>query len=232
MLSILLLLGLSPLLAQDVPPDQTPAPPPETSKSEGFFIALGARSLAFQGDLDGRLVLWHFEKAFFSPRLDTAPGLGLGIGIKHAGWLWEAGYVESRLNAHLPDRMSRAIFRSIEISGKSFLLKEFPLQPYISLGISVPILNVGDGSELLGVRTSASYIGIGAEAGAGFVVDVGSSLFLSVGAGYRALGYYYASGEGKGRDITELHVGYEGPVWKNWLRSTTFEWTVGLGFVL
>lgn len=55
--------AVSPNFAQDDPP---------TSKSEGFFIGLSARSLAFKGDLDGRRVLWHFEKAFFFPPFHLA----------------------------------------------------------------------------------------------------------------------------------------------------------------
>ena len=128
--------------------------------------------------------------------------------------------------------MTRAVYNSIEINGKSFLLKKFPLQPYISLGISVPWLTVRDGSEFEGARMNASYIGIGVQAGAGFVVDITRHIFVSGGGGARVLGYYYASGEGKGRDITELRNGYDGPAWKNWLRSSTLEVAFGLGIVL
>jgi len=206
--------------------------PDEPGKSDGFFLGLSARSLTFNGDLDGKLILWHFEKAFFSPKLAPAPGLGVGFGVKHAGWLWEMGYVRSIHDAALPDRMTRAVYNSIEINGKSFLLKKFPLQPYISLGISVPWLTVRDGSEFAGARMNASYIGIGLQAGAGFVVDISRHFFVSGGGGARALGYYYASGEGRGRDITELHNGYDGPAWKNWLRSWTLGVVFGLGIVL
>lgn len=217
----LLILSPAPLRAQE---EEPPVPAAAaTGKGEGFFLSVSTRTLAFKGDLNGKLVLWHFEKAFFSPRLESAPGLGIGIGVKHAGWLWELGYVRSSHTAELPDRMSRAVYHSLEINGKSFLLKKFPLQPYVSLGISVPWLTVSDGSEFRGVRTGASYIGIGVQAGAGFLADITRLFFVSGGVGWRVLGYFYTSGEGKGRDITELRVGYEGPAWKNWIRSSTFE---------
>jgi len=225
----LLILPPAPLGAQEEEP-AVPAPA-ETGKGEGFFLSFSARSLAFKGDLDGKLVLWHFEKAFFSPRLEPAPGLGIGIGFKHAAWLWELAFVRSSHTAGLPDRMTRAVYHSLEINGKSFLLKEFPIQPYISLGISVPWLTVKDGSEFQGARTSASYIGIGLQAGAGFLADITKRFFISGGAGWRVAGYYYASGEGKGRDITELRVGYGGPAWKNWLRCSSFETAFSLGLV-
>lgn len=226
-----LFLSAAPLRAQEEEPP-VPAPAAATGKSEGFFLGLSARSLSFGGDFDGKLVLWHFEKAFYIPRFEPAPGAALGFGVKHAGWLWEMGYVRSSHNAELPDRMSRAVYNSLEISGKSFLFKNFPIQPYVSLGISVPWLKVRDGSEFRGDRMTAAYIGIGFNAGAGFLADITPHVFVSGGAGWRALGYYYTSGEGKGRDITELHVGYEGPAWKTWLKTTAFEVVFGLGIVL
>lgn len=225
-----LALSPAPLRAQE---EEPPGPStPATGRSEGFFLSLSARSLAFGGDFDGQLVLWHFEKAFFAPRLDPGTGLGVGFGVKHEGWLWEMGYVQSGHAAELPGRTTRAVYHSLEMSGKSFLFKDLFLQPYISLGISVPWLSVRDGSEFRGTRADASYIGIGLSLGAGILVDISPRVFICGGAGWRVLGYYYASGEGKGRDITELHVGYEGPVWGNWLRTSTFEVNFGLGIVL
>ena len=219
-----------PLRAQEEEPPASA--PSEPGPAEGFFLSLSARSLAFGGDLDGKLVLWHFEKAFFSPRLDPATGLGVGFGVKHAGWLWEMGYVQSRHGADLPDRTTRAAYHSLEMNGKSFLFPELFFHPYISLGISVPWLTVRDGSEFRGVRTDASYIGIGLNLGAGLLADISRRVFISGGAGWRVLGYYYASGEGKGRDITELHVGYEGPIWRNWIRTSTLEVSFSLGLIL
>jgi hypothetical protein len=225
-------LAFSPVLlrGQD---EEPPAPAPAESRpAEGFFLSLSARSLAFRGDFDGKLVLWHFEKAFFAPRLDPATGLGVGFGVKHDGWLWEMGYVQSGHGAALPGRTTRATYRSLEMNGKSFLFRDLFFHPYIALGISVPWLTVRDGSEFRGARTDAAYIGIGLNLGAGVLADISPRVFISGGVGWRVLGYYYASGEGKGRDITELHVGYEGPVWGNWLRTSTFEVSFGLGLIL
>jgi hypothetical protein len=230
-LFLALLVTIFPPLLQARETAQT-EPPMGKSKSEGFFLGFSARTLAFKGDLDGKLVLWHFEKAFYSPRLDPSVGLALHFGVKRNRWLWEAGYVQSGFAARLPDRASRATYRAGEISGKSILFPDARLEPYILLGVGVPFLTVRDGSELRGVRTNASFVGIGFLLGAGVALDVTPSLFVSAGAGYRVLGYFYASGEGKGRDITELHVGYEGPVWRNWLRTSTLEITVDFGFVL
>jgi hypothetical protein len=225
-----LALSPAPLRAREEEP-----PVPGTSESapaKGFFLSVSARSLAFRGDFDGKLVLWHFEKAFFAPRLDPATGLGVGFGVKHDGWLWEMGYVQSGHGAALPGRTTRATYRSLEMNGKSFLFRDLFFHPYIALGISVPWLTVRDGSEFRGARTDAAYIGIGLNLGAGVLADISPRVFISGGVGWRVLGYYYASGEGKGRDITELRVGYEGPVWGNWLRTSTFEVSFGLGLIL
>ena len=198
---------------------------------EGFFIAMSGQSLAFKGDFDGRLVLWHFDKAFYVPEMKNATAFGFGLGFKRNSWLWELLYVSSRHPSAFQDREGSSFYRSVEIEGRSFLVKDFPLKPYILGGISVPWLTVDQGAEMYGLKYRATYIGLGLNFGGGIIMDIAPFLFVSGGGVYRVLGYYYVSGEGKGRDINDLRVGQGGPDWKSWLKTSSLGLSFSLGLV-
>jgi len=204
--------------------------PQQTGK--GFFLAVAGQPLTFRGDFDGRLVLWHFEKAYFVPELNQAAALGFGLGFKRKSWLWEVLYVRSRHPSAFRDRAGTAFYRSIEIDGRSFLVRDFPAKPYLLVGISVPWLKVDPGAEISGLKYPAAYIGLGLNFGLGIVLEITPSLFASVGGVYRAAGFFYVSGEGKGRDIGDLRVGRGGDKWNSWLKTSSLSWTIGLGLVL
>jgi hypothetical protein len=198
---------------------------------EGFFIAASGHDLVYKGDLDGKLALWHFDLAFFIPKLAEKFSFGLGFGFIHASWMWELSYLRSDLAASIGDRDTPALFQAVQITGRTFLLRESPVKPYFSLGISVPWLRIDNGAELNGQKLKASYIGMEAIIGAGVAVRIGSSVFLHGGAAWRLGGFFYTSGEGAGRDITNLSVGQGGPRWGRWLRSSSLGLTFGLGYV-
>ena len=216
----LALLSVLSAAAQDIKPS-----------ADGFYLAVSGQSLGFKGDFNGSLVLWHFEMAFFVPALKSATAAGFGLGYKRDGWQWEILYIGSGHRAVLPDREVDSSFHSIELDSRTFLVRDFPLKPYLLLGLSIPWLNVDSGSELYGVRYNAAYIGFGVNLGAGLQWDIAPFLFVNAGTLYRLIGYYYVSGEGKGRDITELHVGHEGPTWKSWLKTSSLGVMFGVGLV-
>jgi hypothetical protein len=197
---------------------------------EGFFIGVSGSRFSFEGDLTKNLVLWHFEKAFFVPRLEGANGLGLGFGFKKASALWELAFLRSSHKADLQGRQSQATVNSIEISGRSFLLKSAPFQPYLLFGISIPWIRVKNGAQMVDTVSNATYYGMGLSLGAGIVIHLLPRLFISGGIVYRYLGFLYVSGEGKGRDINDLRVGYGGPEWGKLLRAQSLGLTFGMGF--
>jgi len=207
------------------------AAPDAKRTGEGFFLAVSGQPVAFRGDFDGRLVLWHFDKAFFVPALNRATALGFGLGFKRKAWLWEILYVSSRHPSAFEDRPGTAFYRSVEIDGRTFLVKDFPAKPYILVGIGVPWLRVDPGAELNGTASRASYIGLGLNLGLGMIIEITPALFVSGGGLVRAAGFYYVSGEGKGRDISDLSVGQGGNPWKSWLKTSSLSWTLGLGLV-
>jgi hypothetical protein len=197
---------------------------------EGFFIGVSGSRLSFDGDLSKDLVLWHFEKAFFVPRLEGANGLGLGFGFKKASALWELAFLRSSHKADLEGRQSQATVYSIEVSGRSFFLKRAPFQPYLLFGISIPWIRVKNGAQMADTVSNATYYGMGLSLGGGIVIHLLPRLFISGGIVYRYLGFLYVSGEGKGRDINDLRVGYGGPEWGKLLRTQSLGLTFGMGF--
>jgi hypothetical protein len=198
---------------------------------EGFFIAASGHVLAYKGDLDGKLDLWHFDLVFHIPKLEEKTSAAFGFGIIHPSWMWEISYLRSNLTASLEAGNTPALFQAVQITGRTFLLREYPVKPYFSIGISIPWLRIDNGAELYGQKLKASYIGMEAVIGAGMAVRIGRTVFLQGGAAWRLGGFFYASGEGAGRDITHLSVGQDGPRWGRWLRSSSLGLDFGLGFV-
>ena len=88
------------------------------------------------------------------------------------------------------------------------------------------------GSFYRGKALNASYFGAGLNIGAGIWADIGPSVFVNAAVVYRWVGFLYAYGEGKGRDINDLRVGYLGPEFGRLLRTDVLSLTVGIGFVL
>lgn len=199
---------------------------------EGFFIGISVSSLSFEGDLSKDLVLWHFDKAFFVPRLGRATGVGLGFGFKKASALWELEFIHSSHKTNLQGKESPSQFNSIETSGKAFLLKNAPFQPYLLFGINIPWIHVKNGSQLYDTVSNATYYGMGLNIGGGIVIHLLPRLFISGGIVYRYLGFLYVSGEGKGRDINDLRVGYGGPEWGKLLRTQSLGLSFGVGFTI
>ena len=194
-------------------------------------MAAGGQSLAYRGDLDGRLELWHFDLVFRIPNLQNRLAAALGFGIVRPTWMWEIDYLRSDAAATAGGRATTALFQALQISGRSFFFKDWPVHPYFSLGIEVPWLAVTDGAELYGTKLKASYVGLEGLLGAGAAARIGSSIVVHLGATWRAGGFFYASGEGKGRDIINLAEGYAGPRWDRWLRTTSLGLDASLGFV-
>lgn len=195
---------------------------------KGFFFSLSGQSLNLRGDLDGQLVLWHFEKAFSVPRLESSLGLGFGFGYRSESGLWEFAYTHSSPKMVLGGTPGLAGYTSLEINGWAIPWKNIPVQPYFLLGLCIPWLTVPDGARMGGSIYDATYTGAGVNVGGGLLLNLGKRLFLSGGIKYRYLGFFYVNGGGKGRDITYLSVGHQGSRWAKWLMAPS----LGLSFHL
>jgi hypothetical protein len=204
------------------------------ARNEGFYASLSARLQSVSGDFRNDLTLWHFDKAFYIPRLTGEGldyGLGLGIGRKTAYSTWEVRYSMALPKASVNGKDRTIQMHELEISGRSFFNPGRRLQPYGLLGIDLPLVIVHDGSSYQGALLDAAYIGVGLEAGAGLVWDFAPDTFLDLGIVYRIQGYFYAYGEGKGRDINHLRTVQDGEKLGRLLRSSTLAVTASLGFM-
>jgi len=203
-----------------------------TPDGRGFFLSLSGQQLDLRGDFSGEMTLWHFEKAFFIPRLNKDFGLGLGIGFRSESGLWEFNVLRSNQRALWSGTESQASIYVLEINGWGFPWKHSVVQGYYLLGLCFPFLIVRDGSRMAGSIFDASYTGLGVNLGAGLLLNLGHRLFISGGFKYRFMGFFYVSGGGKGRDIQDLTVGYQGSAWGQWLRAPSLGLTFGIGLIL
>jgi len=198
----------------------------------GTFLLFSGQAIDFQRDLTANRTLWHFEKAFFIPRMARDLALGIGIGGKSPGGTWDLSYFYSTQTAVFDDGSRTATFQALELNGRSFFLKKLFVHPYFLGGIILPFIQVNNGAFYEGKTANAAYFGAGLNVGAGLLVEIGPSILLNAGAVYRWIGFLYAFGGGKGRDINNLQVGYLGPEFGRLLRTNTVTLTLGLGFVL
>lgn len=203
------------------------------ARNDGFFASLSTRWQAIKGDFRTGLTLWHFDKAFFIPSLgrEEEYDYGLGIGRKTAYGSWEVRYSLALPRAAVDGRDETIQMHALEISGRSFLFPGRALQPYGLLGINIPLVFVKDGAAYLGKSLNALYAGIGLNAGAGLSWDFARDCFLDVGVVYRFQVFYYAYGEGKGRDINHLRTSRNGEKLGRLLRSSSLALTAGLSFL-
>ncbi|HEX9901441.1 MAG TPA: hypothetical protein VGB72_01120 [Acidobacteriota bacterium] len=198
-----------------------------------LFISLNAAGPSFKGDLDGRLILWHFDKAFFIPALAQESLLGLSFGQQWTAGAWEVAFAQASRVAPLSGGRTSAVrLGLLEVRGKTLLIKGSPVHPCFFLGFGIPWLQVEDGARLGGNVQAASYYGIAIVLGGGVQVNLGSRLFLNAGLSQRYLWLLYAFGGGKGRDVSRLINDQSGAEMRRPLKASGPSWEVGIGVKL
>jgi len=211
------------------------APAEEKDKDEprSFFVGLNAAGMSFKGDLDGRLILWHFDKAFFMPALSKESLVGLSFGQQWASGAWEVGFSQASRVAPLSGDQTGAVrLGLLEIRGKTLLIKPSPVHPCFFLGFNIPWMQVEDGARMGGTTQAASYIGLGLVLGGGIQANLGSRLFLNAGVSQRYVWLLYAWGGGKGRDISRLVSDQTGTEMRRPLRASGLSWEASIGVKL
>jgi hypothetical protein len=216
-----------------LPAEGAPAQEKDKDEKRFFFIGLNAADPSFKGDLDGRLILWHFEKAFFLPALAGETLIGLSFGQQWTSGAWEIAFAQdSRIASLSGERTGAVRLGVIEVRGKTLLLKRSPVHPCFFLGFGVPWLQVEDGARLGADVRAASYVGLGLVLGGGVQVNLGSRLFLSAGVSQRYIWLLYAWGGGKGRDISRLVSDQSGAEMRRPLRASGLGWEASIGVKL
>ncbi|MBM3298025.1 MAG: hypothetical protein FJY83_10575 [Candidatus Aminicenantes bacterium] len=202
-------------------------------KDEGvFFFGFNAAAGPFRGDFDGGLSLWHFEKVFAVPVLPGDVSLGLSFGRKSATGLWEVVYLQASKNGMWQGRDLGVTLSSLEIRGRAWMFKNSPVRPVFFLGFGFPVLRVAEGARMGGSVETALFTGGQLVLGAGVMAELGPRLFLSAGAGYRALWFLYTFGGGKGRDVSKLTPEYGGEFFGRPLAASRLGLEISLGILL
>jgi len=224
---LLLLTGVFLRLQADVAPAQ------DKDDKRFLFVSLNVAGASLKGDLNGRLILWHFDKAFFLPALAQESLLGLSFGQQWTAGAWEVAFAQASRVAPLSGGRTSAVrLGLLEVRGKTLLIKGSPVHPCFFLGFGIPWLQVEDGARLGGDVRAASYYGVGLVLGGGVQVNLGSRLFLNVGVSQRYFWLLYAWGGGKGRDISHLINDQSGAEMDRPLNASGLSWEAGIGVKL
>ena len=228
MLAFLALLLASPLAAQEGPP------PPCPGAGGAFFLEATSQYLSFQaGDLDGAAVLGNADQVFYVPRVKSSLGFGIGIGRRFRSGLWALSYLVSGHDASTRAGEATAVARQVQVNARTFLLRSTRLRPFLHFGLNFPWLRVRNGAaDATGKSFDATYAGVGANAGAGFMAPVSARMFFSASLLYRYVGYLYAFGPVKGIDVTDLFDDVSGPRHRRYLRAPVIALELSLGYEL
>jgi hypothetical protein len=181
------------------------------------------------GDFTGQNTMTYGSSAPYEieliPTISQNVGFAVLLGRREGAWAAEISYWNSNHSASYNNGgityQGTATYQSINLDFKHYFFTQFPTQPFISVGLSLPWLVVQNGS-LYGPYASppyppntysssdATYTGIGFNLGAGLEIYMGKS-FSIVGsiterwAGYGdVLGYnrVHETPQLNGNDIT------------------------------
>ena len=199
-----------------------------------FFLEATSQYLSFgAGDLDGALVVGNADQVFYVPKIRPSLGFGIGFGRRFRSGLWAITYLVSGHDASFQERESTAVSRLVQINARTFLFRTSPLRLFAHFGLNFPWLKVRDDvADRNGKWHDATYLGVGANAGAGILSPVSSRMFFSASLVYRFVGYLYAKGPVKGIDVTDLFDGVTGPRHPRFLRAPVIALELSLGYEL
>ncbi|MCX6556467.1 MAG: hypothetical protein NTW95_03400 [Candidatus Aminicenantes bacterium] len=227
-LPLLLLLAL-PGWSQEAEVEKVPA-----VEGGSLFFEVTAQYLSFSHrDLDGSMVLGNAEQVFYIPRVKDSLGFGVGFGRRFHSGLWSISYLVSGHDVTFQGRNGTAISRLVQINSRTFLLKSSVAKVFLHFGLSFPWLTVdNNAADKNGNVVNATYLGVGANAGAGLLLPVSSRMFFSGSLIYRFIGYLYAKGPGRGIDVTDLFDDRFGPRHRSYLRSPVWALELSLGYTI
>lgn len=228
-LPVLLLLSVRCAFAQE-----PPAAVEHPVESGAFFVEATTQYLSFsQANLNGTMVLGNADEVFYIPRVKPSLGFGFGFGRRYRSGLWSVSYLVSGHDVTFQGRDGTAVSRLIQINSRSFLLKTPALKLFLHVGLVFPWLTVYKNSaDRNGKIFDTTYLGVGANAGAGMLLPVSTRMFFSASLIYRFIGYLYAKGPQRGIDVTDLFDDRNGPKHSSYLRAPQLALELSLGYEL
>ena len=222
------------LLVRCASAQEPPAHNTRAAESGAFFIEATSQYLSFSHtDLNGTMVLGNADEVFYIPRVKPSLGFGFGFGRRYRSGLWSASYLVSGHDVSFQGRDGTAVSRLFQINSRSFLLKTPSLKVFLHFGLIFPWLTVHNNSaDRNGKIFDATYLGVGANAGAGVLLPVSTRMFFSASLIYRLIGYLYANGPLRGIDVTDLFDDRTGPRHRRYLQAPVLALELSLGYEL
>jgi opacity protein-like surface antigen len=207
---------------------------PQATDGGSLFFEVTGQYLSFSHrDLDGNMVLGNADQVFFIPRVKSSIGFGVGFGRRFRSGLWSVSYLVSGHDVTFQGRNGTAVSRLVQINSRTFLLKSYAAMIFAHFGLDFPWLKVyADAADKNGKTYDATYLGVGANAGAGLLLPISSRMFFSGSLVYRFIGYLYAKGPGRGIDVTDLFDDRTGPRHRIYLRAPVLALELSLGYTL
>jgi len=220
------------LLALGASAQEAPAMPLPEVESGPFFFEVTTHILSIsQRDLNGNMVLGNAEQVFYIPRVKSSLGFGVGFGRRFRSGLWSLSYLVSGHDVTFQDRKSTAESHLVQLNSRTFIVKTAPVNIFVHFGLNFPWLKVYDNSaDGQGRVFDATYMGLGVNAGAGFLLPISSRMFFSGSLIYRYVGYLYARGPGRGIDVTDLFDDRDGTRHRLYLRTPMLSLELSVGY--
>lgn len=170
----------------------------EDYAKQGFYIGYAKTKVGIGGDFDGQSYLTDGTEVIAIPKIKDGPGRVLQFGSREKDFAVELNYVKSSHDVTFLGAPSTADFSMWSIDGKSFFLTDYPVQPYLQLGLILTAsLTVKDGAADLSKTADGKFRGIfGLDYGAGVSYYPIPSVSLSAGVVYRYMSFYQVQGTG------------------------------------
>jgi hypothetical protein len=170
------------------------------AKEGGFAAVSFLPGFTFDGvTFDGQRAYKQVdgEEIAILPRLDTQNLIRLALGYRYRQASIEVSYERTRHNGTFLDFTGKATYQAVNLDGRLFFLTRARVQPYLSLGASLPFFKVTDGSFLGSDVGDATFKGFGANSEAGITVYAHRRFGVSVGYNYRLLWFDQLTGVSK-----------------------------------
>ncbi len=154
-----------------------------------FYFGLTIPYTTIGGDFDGQYALVSGSETIIIPEIDNAVGFGITAGITgRVSPFWqyslEIAYQRTTHEYTFLSASDDATLSNWDFNMKGIYALE-NIQPYLLLGLAVPIINVNNGSyDGIGYY-DANYRGVGINLGAGMDLYVSPRIFLNFNAMYR-----------------------------------------------
>ncbi len=222
------------LLASSLAAQEEPMVVPEPQERGRFFFEATTQYLSFgDRDLNGRMVLGNADQVFFIPRVKPSLGFGFGFGRRFRSGLWSISYLVSGHDVSFQGQDGTAVARLLQVNSRTFLLRTFPLRPFVHFGLNFPWMLVRNNvADCSGKLHDATYLGVGVNGGIGLLAPVSSRMFFSASLIYRFIGFLYARGPVKGIDVTDLFDDVTGVRHRWFLRAPVIALELSLGYEL